>query len=109
MAIFAKVLDGVVIDVIAAESDFFDTFIDSSPGTWIETFKNANGESSKRYNYAGIGRLYNAQADAFYPPQPFNSWTLNTSTYLWEPPVAYPADNSAYTWNEADQRWDAVT
>ena len=108
MAIFAKVLDGVVVEVLSAETEFFDTYIDSSPGNWIETFKNANGDASKRYNYAGVGRLYDAQADAFYAPQPFDSWTLNTTTYLWEPPVAYPADNGAYTWNEKTQTWDAV-
>tara|TARA_E500000318_G_C3394486_1_gene147303 strand:+ start:181 stop:510 length:330 start_codon:yes stop_codon:yes gene_type:complete len=108
MAIFAKVLDGVVVEVLNAEAGFFDTYIDSSPGNWIETFKNASGDASKRYNYAGVGRLYDAQADAFYSAQPFDSWTLNTTTYLWEPPVAYPADNGAYTWNEDTQTWDAV-
>ena len=108
MSIFAKVLDGVVLKVISAESEFFETYVDSSPGNWIETYKNANGEASKRYNYAGIGRLYDAKADAFYEPQPFASWTLNTKTYLWESPVSYPSDNSAYTSNQENKSWDKI-
>ena len=61
MANFAKVLDGVVVEVLSAEAEFFDTYIDSSPGNWIETFKDANGKASKRYNYAGVGQLYNVR------------------------------------------------
>ena len=105
MANFAKVLDGVVVEVLSAEAAFFDTYIDSSPGNWIETFKDANGKASKRYNYAGVGRLYNVQADAFYAPQPFDSWTLNTTTYLWEPPVPYPSNGTSHRWDEDTRAW----
>ena len=61
-----------------------------------------------RKNYAGIGFTYDYARDAFIPPQPFNSWTLNSDTCLWDPPVAYPEDGNRYTWNEENQEWDLV-
>ena len=121
MAHFAKVVDGTVTQVIVAEPEFFETFVDSSPGQWIQTSYNTRGgvhydpETNEpddgtplRYNYAGIGFSYDATADAFYPPQPFASWTLNTDTYLWEAPVAYPDDGNMYRWDEDTTNWVAV-
>lgn len=61
-----------------------------------------------RKNYAGIGFTYDYARNAFIPPQPFNSWTLNSDTCLWEPPVAYPDDGQRYTWNEETQQWDLL-
>ena len=61
-----------------------------------------------RKNYAGIGFTYDYARDAFIPPQPFNSWTLNSDTCLWDPPVAYPEDGNRYTWDEENQEWDLV-
>jgi len=124
MAHFAKVNNGIVEQVIVAEPEFFQTFVDSSPGTWIQTSYNTLGgvhydpetrqpsaDQSKalRKNYAGIGFTYDAQRDAFIEPKPFESWTLNEATCLWEPPVARPDDGQMYTWNETEQRWDLVS
>ena len=61
-----------------------------------------------RKNYAGIGFTYDYARDAFIPPKPYNSWTLNANTCLWESPVAYPDDGQLYTWNEETQQWDLV-
>ena len=61
-----------------------------------------------RKNYAGIGYSYDAERDAFIPPKPFNSWTLNNETCLWESPVPYPADGKMYSWNEDDQSWSEI-
>lgn len=114
MAHFAKVLDGKVINVIVAEPEFFDTFVDSSPGQWIQTSYNThggvhvNGGTPLRKNFAGVGYAYDAQLDAFIPPQVFPSWTLNTETCLWEPPVPYPTDGGQYVWDEATTSWVAV-
>ena len=66
------------------------------------------GGTPFRKNYAGIGYTYDYARDAFIPPKPFNSWTLNANTCLWEPPVAYPDDGQLYTWNEETQQWDLV-
>tara|TARA_B100001769_G_scaffold220705_1_gene180886 strand:+ start:1440 stop:1832 length:393 start_codon:yes stop_codon:yes gene_type:complete len=116
MAHYAKVLDGKVINVIVAEADFFNTFIDDTAGTWIQTSYNTRGgvhyepnshtpssDQSKalRKNYAGIGFIYDKDKDAFYEPQPYASWTLNSTTYYWEPPVTYPSDGKSYVWDES--------
>lgn len=123
MAHYAKVKDGKVLNVIVAEADFFDTFVDTTPGQWIQTSYNTKGgihydpetgepsaDQSKalRYNYAWIGGNYDSTADAFYAPQKYDSWTLNTTSYTWESPVAYPTDGAVYEWNEETQTWDAV-
>jgi len=69
----------------------------------------ANGGTPFRKNYAGIGYTYDETRDAFIPPQPYDSWTLNETSCLWEAPVAYPTDGEAYEWNEETQTWDAIT
>jgi hypothetical protein len=102
---WAKVVDGLVVKVIVANDDFFETFIDDSAGTWIET----KMDGSIRKNYAGVGHTYDQGRDAFYEPQPYPSWTLDEDTCLWNPPVAHPNDGNIYEWNETDQQWDEVT
>ena len=62
-----------------------------------------------RKNYAGLGYTYDEQRDAFIPPQPFPSWTLNEQTCLWDPPVPYPDDGGMYEWDEDTQSWLLVT
>jgi hypothetical protein len=114
MAHYAKVSNGIVEQVIVAEADFFDTFVDSSPGQWIQTSYNTrggqhlNGGTPLRKNYAGIGYTYDSAKDAFIPPQPFASWTLNDDTCLWEAPVAYPDDGEMYEWDEETTSWVVV-
>ena len=114
MSHFAKVTDGIVTQVIVAEPEFFATFVDSSPGEWIQTSYNthggvhATGGTPLRKNYAGIGYTYDRARDAFIPPQPFSSWLLNETTCLWNSPVAYPTDGKQYTWNESSQQWDEI-
>ena len=123
MGHFAKVSNGIVTRVIVAEADFFNNFVDDSPGQWIQTSYNTRGgvhyapntnEPSKnqskvlRKNYAGIGYTYDSTRDAFIPPQPFNSWTLNEDTCLWDSPVAYPTDGKLYKWNEEILNWEEV-
>ena len=103
--IFVKVKDGIVVECIVADQDFIDSYIDTSAGTWLETRE----DGSIRKNYAGIGFSYDSTRDAFIPPQPYPSWTLEEDTCLWEAPVAYPDDGKMYTWNETDQQWDEVT
>ncbi len=114
MSHFAKVVDGIVTQVIVAEPEFFETFVDSSPGEWIQTSYNtrggvhANGGTPLRKNYAGIGYTYDRVRDAFIPPTPFPSWLLNEDTCLWYPPVPRPEDGKPYSWNEHTQQWDEI-
>ena len=119
MAHFAKVVSGTVTRVIVADQEFIDTFVDDSPGEWIQASYNTHGgkhykqdgkESSDqskalRKNYPSPSWLYDGTG--FCPPKPFDSWKLNSTTYLWEPPVAYPSSGK-HTWNETDKSWDAV-
>jgi hypothetical protein len=70
-------------------------------GRWVQTSYNAN----IRKNYAGIGYKYDATLDAFIPPQPFESWTLNEETAQWEAPIPYPDDGKRYSWDEATTSW----
>ena len=70
-------------------------------GRWVQTSYNAN----IRKNYAGIGYKYDATLDAFIPPQPFASWTLNEETAQWEAPTPYPDDGKRYSWDEATTSW----
>ena len=111
MAHFAKVNNGIVEQVIVAEPEFFDTFVDSSPGQWIQTSYNTHGGvhtlggTPLRKNYAGIGFTYDATKDAFIPPKPYASWTLNEDSCLWEAPVAYPDDGEDYVWDEPTTAW----
>ena len=117
MAHYAKVLDGTVIQVIVAESDFFNTFVDDSPGIWIQTSYNTRGNVhygpdgnpdngiALRGNYAGIGYTYDIDNDVFYAPKPYNSWILDNNTWMWQSPVPYPNDGKRYSWNEEIINW----
>jgi hypothetical protein len=111
MSHFAKVVDGKVVSVIVAEPEFFDTFVDSSPGQWVQTSYNTHGNQHTkggtplRGNFAGIGYSYDAQADAFIAPKPYESWILSPKTFLWEAPVAMPTDGKSYEWQEATTSW----
>ncbi len=115
MAHYAKVSDGLVTQVIVAEAEFFDTFVDSSPGEWIQTSYNtsggvhSDGGVALRKNYAGVGFTYDSVRDAFIPPQPYNSWTLNEDTCLWDSPVPYPTDDLMYSWDEDTTSWVEIT
>ena len=73
-------------------------------GRWKQTSYNAN----IRKNYAGVGYKYDAALDAFIPPQPFASWTLNNETAQWEAPTPYPTDDKRYTWDEETASWVEV-
>jgi hypothetical protein len=123
MSNYAKVLNGLVLEVIVAEASFFKTYKDTSPGTWLQTSYNTRGgvyylpdsntpdpDQSKalRANYAGIGYTYDAINDVFYAPQPYPSWTISAPTWEWQPPIPYPATGGPYSWDEATQSWVAV-
>lgn len=120
MSHYAKVRDGIVIQVIVAEAEFFDTFVDDSAGEWIQTSYNTRGGKhydqdgneddgvALRKNFASFGFTYDKERDAFYPPTPFPSWTLNEDTCLWEAPVAKPDDGQLYIWNESTTNWTLV-
>lgn len=115
MSHFAQVDENnIVTQVIVAEQDFINSGAVGDPSSWIQTSYNTyagqhkNGGTPLRKNYAGIGYSYDAGRDAFIPPKPFNSWTLNETTCLWEAPTPYPTDGKIYNWNENTLSWDEV-
>jgi hypothetical protein len=113
MAHFAKVEDGIVTEVLVIEQDVIDTGLFGDPALWVQTSYNTHGGQHPegrplRKNYAGIGYAYDAVRDAFIPPQPFPSWTLNDDTCLWDAPTPYPDDGKLYTWDEAASAWVAL-
>ena len=96
MAYFAKLEGTQVVKLIVADQEF----VDQQPGTWVEYKK----DGSIRGNPAKLNGVYDAENDVFLKPQPYPSWTLNTTTWQWEPPVAYPSDGH-YRWSELQQQW----
>ena len=136
MSHYAKVVDGLVTEVIVAD----ENFISALGGNWIQTSYNTmggkhytqeevttkfadvdgveheftqsvfeeDGTGGLRKNFAGIGYTYDSTRDAFYAPQPYASWTLNNDSCLWEAPTAYPDDDKHYTWDEDTTSWVEV-
>ena len=129
MGHYAKIVKGKVVKIIVATQDFISNYNDGEPefidypSSWVKTSYNTRGgihyqpntnipseDQSKalRKNYAGIGYTYDEVRDAFISPQPFNSWSLNEDTCLWEPPVAYPEDGKIYKWDEPSLSWEEI-
>jgi hypothetical protein len=114
--------DNVVTEVIVGvhESQLIEG---KDPETWYGEFRGQvckrtsyntrGGQHPKgrplRKNYAGIGFTYDEDRDAFIPPKPFDSWTLNEDTCLWDAPVPYPNDGNTYTWDEDAGDWVEIT
>jgi len=99
--------------------EFLRTLYKEPDAIWKKTSYNTKanvhilGGTPFRKNHAGIGYTYDEDKDAFIPPKPFNSWTLNETTCLWEAPVAIPTteleDNQYYFWNESILNWEIKT
>jgi hypothetical protein len=108
MAHYAKVEDGVVTQVIVADSQEWCQA--NLGGTWVQTSYNTAGNVNSREggvalhkNYAGIG--YTWDGTGFAAPQPYPSWTKDAATYLWNAPTPMPTDDKRYTWDEATTSW----
>jgi len=123
MSHFAKVENGFVTQVIVAEQDFINGGYVGDPASWVQTSYNTrggvhtNGGTPLRKNYAGIGYTYDSGRDAFIPPKPYPSWTLNEDTCYWVSPSTMPnhvpatetTEGTYYTWNEETVSWVGET
>lgn len=118
MAHFARIKNNIVKEVIVVNNDVLldENGVEQESigiefcrnlfgGDWIQTSYNGNF----RKNYAGVEYTYDPQRDAFIAPKPYNSWILNETTCLWEPPVVQPDDGKMYIWNEINVNWQIVT
>ena len=117
MAHFAKVENDIVTQVLVVPdsqenrgNEYLSTDLGLG-GSWYKTSYNtsggvhATGGTPYRKNYAGIGYTFDRNRQAFIPPKPFASWTLNEETCLWDAPVAYPTDGELYVWDEDTTSW----
>jgi len=102
MSHFAEInSEGVVQRVIVAEQNFINSGAVGDSFNWVQTSYNHNF----RKNYAGIGYTYDKTRDAFIPPQPYDSWTLDEATCQWNAPTPMPEDGKVYTWDEDTTSW----
>lgn len=113
MSHFAKIENGIVTQVIAIEQDVLNSGHWGDPASWVQTSYNTRGGQHPegrplRKNYAGVGFTYDPDRDAFIPPKPFPSWTLDEATCLWNPPTEYPNDGKIYQWDEPTTSWKEV-
>ena len=101
--------NNVVLRVLVGDNNMpnegYDWFVENLGGRWVQTSYNGNF----RKNFAGIGYTYDEERDAFIPPKPFESWTLNEITCRWQAPTPYPQDGRVYTWDEDTLTWIEVT
>ena len=97
--------DNIVLRVLVGDNNAPDegqSFMESLGGTWIKTSYNGN----IRKNFAGIDYTYDTERDAFIAPKPFNSWTLDEDTCLWQAPTPMPTtEGKRYYWSEDDLSW----
>lgn len=121
MSHFAKVVNGIVTEIIVADEDFIRT-LPLTDGYWVQTSYNTYGGkhynpdtneeddgTPMRKNFAGIGYTYDRDRDAFIPPQPYDSWTIDEDTCLWVAPIAMPDDGNDYIWDEENEQWVQVS
>lgn len=95
----AELLDGNGAEQESLGADFCR---DLFGGTWVQTSYNGNF----RKNFANQGYTYDSSRNAFIPPKPFASWTLDEATCRWEAPIPYPDDGQEYSWDEASGTWN---
>lgn len=122
MAHFAFLDENNIVTEVIVGIDETETIEDKDPETWYSEFRgqtckrtsyntrggvHINGGTPFRGNYAGIGYEYREDLDAFIPPQPFASWTLNETTFLWEAPVPMP-EEGMWQWDEETTNWVAI-
>lgn len=118
MSHFAKIENGIVEQVLVVSNEvlldnnnveqealgisFLQNLSNDAGAVWVQTSYNKNF----RKNYAGVGFTYDETNNAFYAPQPYLSWTLNNTSWLWEAPIPHPNDSNDYIWNEETLTWE---
>lgn len=112
MAHYAFLDENNIVTEVIVGKDETEMLDGKSPEVWYSEFrgqtcKRTSYNGNIRKNYAGIGFIYDEILDAFIPPQPFASWTLDENTCSWMPPIEMPIDGN-YEWHEATQEWVQV-
>jgi len=119
MSNYAKVENGIVVQVIVVEQSVLDSGLFGTG--WVQTSYNTRGNVhygpdgqpdggiALRGNFAGIGYVYDQQNDVFYESQPYPSWTLDHQTWLWKAPTPMPITGHPYGWDESTLTWIEIT
>lgn len=109
MRYWAKVnKDNIVEDMIVASEEFILSGEAGDPKCFKETYKPSEIHSQDqkiRVNAAGVGSMYDPNADVFYNPKPFDSWVLNKQTWQWESPIPCPEPPHLFKWDEDEKNW----
>lgn len=110
MAHYAFLDENNIVTEVIVGIDETELIEGLNPEIWYgnfrgQTCKRTSYNGNIRKNYAGIGYTYDAERDAFIPPKPFESWTLDEATCHWEAPVAKPDNDKMYTWDEQSLSW----
>ena len=121
MAHFAKINESNIVTQVVVVNDSdgnndtngqnFLNNLFKTTHTWKKTSYNTYGNTHRlggtpyRKNFASVGFTYDSSRDAFIEPKPYNSWTLNETTCLWESPATYPSDGKSYEWDEDNRQW----
>jgi hypothetical protein len=129
MAHFAEISDNTVLQVLVVPDDeehrgheYLSDDIGLG-GTWIQTSYwtrggvhygedgESDGGTAVRFNYAGLGYTYDPDADAFYPPQPYPSWTLDEN-FVWQAPsppiLGHNWDEDTLSWVKPDKPYPSA-
>jgi hypothetical protein len=115
MAHHARVINGIVTEVIVIDAETLQSGHWGDPSEWIATSYNTHGGQHPegrplRFNYAGLGYSYDSSRDAFIPPKPFASWLLNEDTCLWGAPTPMPVvEGKMFAWSEDTLSWVEMT
>jgi hypothetical protein len=113
---FAHITNGIVDQVIVIDAETLATGFWGDPASWVETCSNTYGNQNNnggmpfRKNFAQVGSTYDVENDAFIFPKPYESWILNSETYLWEAPVPRPQNTqNPWVWDESIVNWVELT
>ena len=106
MAHFAEIdKNNIVLRVLVTDNDApnegYDWLVENLGGRWVLK----RYASRIRKHFSAPGFRYDEALDAFIPPKPFESWSLNEETCHWVPPTPMPQDGKIYHWNEETLTW----
>jgi hypothetical protein len=109
MSHYAKVVNGVVTQIICSTIDDLPKIMADDGAKWIPASSRGiiggKNEAIPHSSCVGIGDTYDENNKVFYSPKPFQSWSMNETTWLWEPPNPMPNDGSGYLWVEELECW----
>jgi hypothetical protein len=113
MAHYAFLDENNIVTEVIVGIDETELIEGLEPELWYANFrgqvcKRTSYNGNIRKNYAGVGYTYDEARDAFIAPKPFASWVLDEETCQWNAPVAYPADDKIYTWDEETLTWNEI-